>query len=303
MDVCADINYFPAAEEEIEKVITTEDWKPRFLGVRGEGTRTMTIHDMRGIEDHFDLDTNGFQFIRLADNNDDDDKLGNFESDEILQNKYFPELEEIFKTILSAPRTGASQVHIFNHVIRRSSNPFAKGQLDPSTGQWQIPPSGHPHVDYSGRPEDLRGTLEELQLPAHIEALFGSAPRFAFVNAWRPLRTIARDPLAVADAATVPDADYLLRERKFRPSGVRSGNYVLSHTRAGAGDGGKDGEERHMWYWMSEMRPNEMVVFKGLDTARDKPGWRCPHTAFILPGTEDLPARESIEVRAVCFWE
>lgn len=51
------------------------------------------------------------------------------------------------------------------------------------------------------------------------------------------------------------------------------------------------------------MMPDEMVVFKGFDTERGKPGWRCPHTAFRVPGTEGEEARESIEVRAVVFWE
>lgn len=104
---------------------------------------------------------------------------------------------------------------------------------------------------------------------------------------------MVRDPLAVADAETVPDGDYKLRERLFR-SGIRSGNYVMSH--------GSE-EEQHKWYYMHEMQPNEVVVFKGYDTNQDLPGWRCPHTAFVIPGTEELPARESVEARIVCFWE
>lgn len=67
---------------------------------------------------------------------------------------------------------------------------------------------------------------------------------------------------------------------------------MLSH---GGGD--------HQWYYMSAMREDEMVVLKGYDTKQDPPGWRCPHTAFVLEGTEALPPRESIEVRAVCFWD
>jgi hypothetical protein len=164
-------------------------------------------------------------------------------------------------------------------------------------GRWQVPPSGHPHVDYSGRSQDLIGTLEELKFPPPIHDLFASARRFAMVNVWRPLALVQRDPLAVADAVTVPESDYLVRERQFKPSGVRSGNYVLAHPEH------PDATEKHTWYWLSDMQPDEIVVFKQLDSVRDKPGWRCPHTAFVLPGTEGLPPRESIEVRAVCFWE
>lgn len=112
----------------------------------------------------------------------------------------------------------------------------------------------------------------------------------------------------MADAATVPAADYRIRARQFRRTGVRSGNYVLTHgAREEGKEKGKDGLEsgpgHHQWYYMSAMRENEMVVFKGFDTKQDLPGWRCPHTAFVVEGTEALPPRESIEVRAVCFWD
>jgi hypothetical protein len=62
-------------------------------------------------------------------------------------------------------------------------------------------------------------------------------------------------------------------------------------------------EQRHEWWYMSEMQPCEMVVFKGCDSERWGKGWRCPHTAFRLPEGEQEQARESIEARVVCFWE
>lgn len=129
---------------------------------------------------------------------------------------------------------------IFNHCIRQCSDAALKGRLD-SLGRWQVAPSGHAHVDYAGRPKDLGGTLEELQLPRDITSRFENASRFSLVNAWRPLKTVLRDPLAVADATSVPASDYVIRERQFRPSGVRSANYVLRH------HGEKD---QHMWYYM-----------------------------------------------------
>lgn len=62
-------------------------------------------------------------------------------------------------------------------------------------------------------------------------------------------------------------------------------------------------EQQHQWYYMSQMRPDEMVIFKGYDTEQRKPGWRCPHTAISLAGSDHMPPRESIEARIVCFWE
>jgi hypothetical protein len=143
-------------------------------------------------------------------------------------------------------------------------------------------------------PFAIAGTRAELNLPAHISQLFDTASRFAFLGAWRPLKTIKKDPLAVCDATTVPDSDYQVRLREFSRTGIKSANYVMSH---------KEEEQRHEWYYMSEMRPDELVVFKGYDTKQDKPGWRCPHTAFRLRGSKGEEPRESIEARIVCFWE
>jgi hypothetical protein len=186
--------------------------------------------------------------------------------------------------------TGAQIAHVFNHVMRAHTSPSQKGILDPQ-GRWQDIPSGHPHVDYAGSLSAIKGTQAELDLPDHISTLFSTSSRFAFLGMWRPLKTIKRDPLAVCDATSVPDEDYQVREREFIRTGIRSENYVMSCS------------EGQRWYWMSEMQPWEMVVFKGFDTERGEKGWRCPHTAFRLKGSEGEESRESIEARVVCFWE
>ena len=191
-------------------------------------------------------------------------------------------------------RTGATTAYGFNHVMRAHSSPNEKGILD-SKGRWQDIPSGHPHVDYAGSASAMAGTQIELDLPPHISALFPSSRRFAFLGAWRPLKTVRKDPLAVCDAATVPDSDYQIRQREFSRTGNKSENYVMSH--------GEQARQVHEWWYMSEMQPWEMVVFKGYDTERALPGWRCPHTAFRLPGSEREAPRESIETRSVAFWE
>jgi hypothetical protein len=46
------------------------------------------------------------------------------------------------------------------------------------------------------------------------------------------------------------------------------------------------------------MTPDEVVIFKHLDSRSDIPAWRCAHTSIEIPGTE-LPPRESLEVRAL----
>lgn len=196
--------------------------------------------------------------------------------------------------LLSKSSTGASVAFVFNHVVRAHSDPSDKGLQD-AKGRWQDIPSAHPHVDYSGDPSHIAATELEISpnLPVHISDLYSSSSRFAYINVWRPLSTIRRDPLALCDCTTVPATDYQLRQRKFSRTGIESGNYVMSHTSAG---------DQHEWWYMSEMQSDEAVVFREYDSGKSG-GWRCPHTAFRLQGTETLNARESIEARVVCFWQ
>ncbi|KAI4657960.1 uncharacterized protein J4E78_006350 [Alternaria triticimaculans] len=297
-DVVANINYFPATGIPITK----SEWKVKYLDDKDEYTRPMLIRDVRKANKTFDLDVNGFTFVTLPQKQ----RVDRHSSEEDVKQEYYPELEEVVKNL-----TNASTVHIFNHVIRAHTSPSAKGIQD-ALGRWQDIPSGHPHVDYAGSASALSGTLTELSLPAHINSLFTTSTRYAFLNCWRPLKRVRRDPLAVCDASTVPESDYQVRLREFSRTGNRSENYVIScgalEKEEDEGVGMEMGMEEgmgkgHEWWYMSGMQPWEMVVFKGLDSKREERGWRCPHTAFRVEGSEGEEARESIEARVVAFWE
>lgn len=86
-DVSADINYFRASGEVIEP----SSWKPRYLGVGDEYTKKMTIHNIRGIEQNFDLENNGFQFVKLS------EKQRNTDDENVILEEYYPELEQLVK--------------------------------------------------------------------------------------------------------------------------------------------------------------------------------------------------------------
>lgn len=88
-DVLADINYFPPTG----KVITTQEWKPRYLGVGDEFTRKMMVRDIRGMEDQFGLDRNGFQFVKLP------SKKRSTEDDETIKTKWYPEVADVIKEL------------------------------------------------------------------------------------------------------------------------------------------------------------------------------------------------------------
>src|SRR4051812_29891307 len=84
-DIVANINFFPSTGRPIE----TKEWKARYLGIGDDYTRAMTIHDVRGQEQKFNLDQNGFQFISLP------EKGRDTREDEMIMKEYYPELEEI----------------------------------------------------------------------------------------------------------------------------------------------------------------------------------------------------------------
>lgn len=60
-NVEADINYWPPDGEELVE----GKLKDRFLGVGDEFTRKMLIEDIRGREDEFNWEQQGFQIVRL----------------------------------------------------------------------------------------------------------------------------------------------------------------------------------------------------------------------------------------------
>jgi hypothetical protein len=68
----------------------------------------------------------------------------------------------------------------------------------------------------------------------------------------------------------------------------------------------------HEWYYCSEMRPDEALLVKIHDSAAGQPqsgdlsgviANGVPHTSLQIPGTEDVEARESIELRCLVFWD
>ncbi|PSK40326.1 hypothetical protein B9Z65_29 [Elsinoe australis] len=216
--VVADINYLPALGTQIP----TYAWKRRYLGVSDEHTRSMIIQDIRKQPvQAFDLATNGFKFIKLPPKQ----RVDSSSTEQTIRETYYLELEALAKSL-----TGASTAFVFNHVVRAHNSPSDEGILD-KLGRWQGIPTGHPHVDYCGDSTALEGTKQELTFPPHIRSLYDTSSRYAYLGAWRPLRTLRRDPLAVCDATTVPDSDYQVRLRQFR-SGVKSANYVMSHAKA-----------------------------------------------------------------------
>ncbi|KDN68941.1 hypothetical protein CSUB01_09359 [Colletotrichum sublineola] len=143
----------------------------------------------------------------------------------------------------------------------------------------------------------------------HIRALDYQA-RYQIITVWRPFEQPVRDwPLAICDARTVDTAD-LIPSDVIYPTFVTE-NYLAHYN------------EQNQWYWLPDHKPNEVLVFKALDSAQpdsfrefytckllfcsiianhEQPA-ACVHGAFPHPQQDETaPARESIDMRLLVLY-
>ena len=198
-----------------------------------------------------------------------------FADEDQLRRIYYPEAERLVADV-----TGAARVVIFDHTVRRR----VSGRADREPG---IPrrPSTRIHGDYSVKsgPQRVRDIMGE-------EAEMLLERRFAIVNVWRPIRGPLRDaPLALCDAQSVAPGDLVAADLVYRD---RIGENYLMTYRPG-----------HRWFYVPEMRADEVLLLKCYDSAEDGRTRFVPHTAFTDPtAPADIPARESIELRTFAFY-
>ncbi len=106
-DVPTILNYYTpiGTEEPYQYVLDPPEGKaPNNLGSE---PHEVVVQDARGRENEFSLDQNGFQFVNWP------SKEKDFDDEERIKAVYYPEVEEILRTV-----AGAKKVFIFDHTIR-----------------------------------------------------------------------------------------------------------------------------------------------------------------------------------------
>jgi hypothetical protein len=226
------------------------------------------ISDARPILSEVSLDEEGFGLVRHQ------SAVGDFYDDEQVEHIYYAEAEQLLKEA-----TGADRVHIFDHTVRRR----VPGSEDRRVGAPRQPVP-RVHVDHtaSSGPQRVRDLLPD----EAAELLRG---RVQIINLWRPIRGPLRDaPLAFCDALTV-------KAEQLVPSDL-----VYQH-RVGE-TYSVTFDPRHRWYYVPEMKADEVLLLKCYDSSTDGRARFAPHTAFEDPtAPPDVPPRESIELRALVF--
>lgn len=305
------LNYFlPAADGSrlynyINADSTTGERRRNWV----EDPRVVDIENVRGSEDQYKLDTAGFQFGRQA------SQHTRFLDDKEIEAEYYPECIELIKKI-----TGASSAVIFDHskCLRVSSSWTAMlttrtlairrrrpGQIDDSPDKRQ--PVSLVHVDQTNASSVARvhRHLPASDAPALLKR------RFQIINLWRPIAHTALDwPLALCDFRSVDVKSDLLPVALIYPD--REGETF-----------GVKFNQAHKWKYMRGMEPDEFALIKWYAPFRHSQEWDfdkdtssfdsvqdgsvailTPHSGFQDPNSpEGAPLRESIEVRALVFYD
>jgi hypothetical protein len=119
--------------------------------------------------------------------------------------------------------------------------------------------------------------------------------RSAQYNVWRALSGAPQDvPLALCAYPSIQSGDLIDCEAIFDPTDGSPewsfGNYVIEYNPA------------HRWYYYSNMRPDEAIVFKTSESDPTR-AQLMPHGAFDNPlAPPDSPPRVSLEMRGTCYW-
>ncbi|CAK7209724.1 hypothetical protein SCUCBS95973_000537 [Sporothrix curviconia] len=241
---------------------------------REVSAHAVTVHDVRGEDEgKYTLDGHGFQFVQRP------TAETAFADDDHIRAVYYPETEQLLRDV-----TGATRIYIFDHTIRRDAPEQGNGQ-NRTVDRTRRGPVQRVHIDQSY-------TAALSRVPHHFpvakeaeELLRG---RVQIINVWRPIQTVWRDPLAVAEASSVAE-DQLVPTGLVLPG--RQGETFQVHYDAG-----------HKWYYKSGLSPQEVLLIKCFDSKTDGRARRVPHSAFEDPAFgEEAPARQSIEVRALVF--
>lgn len=239
--------------------------KGRISNKRPHKAQQFVVSDVSGDEDQYTLDSHGFQYCRHKSDEE------TFTDAKEIQATYYKECEELVKSV-----TGARTVHIFNHKVRRGPTQWHHLGLHNLANRG---PVTRTHVDqsYEGAERRLRW-----EFPAEADELVKK--RYQIINVWRPIQPILKDPIAVADSRSVPDADLVGAE--MTEDDFVGESWVVRHN------------PDHQWFYKHGMTPQDVLLIKCFDSD-EAVARRSLHSAFEDPVYRECESRQSIEVRCL----
>nr|OQO18268.1 hypothetical protein B0A51_13882 [Rachicladosporium sp. CCFEE 5018] len=247
-------------------------------------TYTCNVADMRSTQQTFNIEQNGFTVFNLGDNLDL--SYEDYHDDQKVQ-PYFRLLEAMLRDHL-----GARQVKVFRWGFRKRH------------AQWPIPtvttyaddqPTTVAHIGKWRSLTIAYATLGEaarevrLQEREHANTLL--ARRFQWFNFWKPLKGPLNDwPLLLCDSSTVDKSlDLTSSDLIYTDHAAENVQIYFS--------------SKHQWFYLKDHDINEVLVFKQADSEKTACSG-VPHCSAYNPlAPADESPRESIEVRALVYYD
>ncbi|MEM1230009.1 MAG: CmcJ/NvfI family oxidoreductase [Pseudomonadota bacterium] len=220
-------------------------------------TTEVQVKDLRDQPQPTQFDQDGIVFVRQPTGEE------GFNSSKDWQAAYDTELQALLKS-----KIGAAEVIVFDHTVRID---------DPSA---ERRPARNVHNDYNRAGAEQR--LIDI-VGANRAVMFEEAG-YGFVSVWRPVeRRIQSSPLGFIRPASMRPDDWmdigLIYPDRF--------GQIL----------GVAANPAHEWFFMSQMTPDEVVIFNIYDS-RGRP--QLAHSALDLPSdAEAITPRKSIESRTL----
>jgi len=237
---------------------------------------TVKIRDARPIREQLDLDQQGFMLI------DHKSSVTHLRTPEEIDATYHQEVGALIKQI-----SGADFVLPYRKYMQLRLSQRAPGEH----GNEFTRPAGFVHMDFTQK--SFQDFIRWVQETEGVSP--GEYSRVVFYQTWRALSPPPQDyPLAITDGRSVKPGNYVIMDNYITSD--MSGDNVVE-TRLGKAD------PQDRWYYFSNMRIDELLVFKGNDT-RFGDSQSVLHTGFDNTAAEpNAVPRESLEARFFAFWK
>jgi len=277
-DICTTINY--RQEDGTRPFAYVRERTPDDAHKKDYGGSHASVEVLvkDGRSQQLSLDIHSFQLVKQETKLSTDDF---YTSPEKIKKDYYEEIAELFKKT-----TGAEEVIVFHHQVRNAekNNGNMKNIHTSIQGYaYGIHSDSHP-----ASAQDLfKGMASKLDKKYHTG-------RFLYINAWRNISEtpIGNNHLAVCDETSLVSPDDYITSDLFGP-GYNIQQYGLLDRNSA----------QHRWYYFSNMKKDEVLLFKQWDSDTSLSGRITFHTAITDPNApKDTPVRESIEVRGICFF-
>lgn len=222
----------------------------------GENPHEVTLHDIRGHESNYDINTNGFGVLQNVSSEEKE-----FTDEESIKRIYYPEVENLL--LDNVP--GAKRVFLFDHTVRRS---------DPNAPR---APVNRAHID-----QTTASATQRVHYHMGDEAPELLKGRYRLINVWRPLNgPVVASPLAYADSRSVPNEDIVGVQHRYPHRTGETAGVKYS-------DNGR-------WHYWSGMENDERILlqcFDSRDGARTPhSAFVDPRTKPEWPGRESIEVR------------